>query len=786
MKVVIFLYSKLLKLLKTDANTLVSYILTLLSIYFCVDRLVEIVLLVSKGLGIAYWNPFMYTFAMACPVFGFLFICESSFNKYRESKGQTSKLHFLYFFTVVFTIILTSMVMQYINLIGWLIVTAFKNFPYVAKVFPELFKPAFSALVVVIPLFLVYPMIDWFINTINDSPDSLRSIRDFTGLSLSSKSEATGPYTCEVMMFRSTDKKKNVMIPEKKRFEGALFVGATGTGKTRTLIDPMVAFDMEKKYFFKEVGKQIAYNVLSLGLARLNAPYTNEFLNANFTMDMLVPVPEKMEEYKKYTKKLIHYCNKDNSVMVYKNLGVTLISVDPDSLTTLTQVAKNYNLKANIVDPMNPDSIGINPFSNRSIVETGILISKVLRILFDRGHDTADNFHISITQQAIENLSILLKLMYPKLNGGKLPTLEDLLQMLNNFDLVENMCEKLKEDPELAEKYSLQVSYFEKNFYKPPISTDGTESLSYIGSGRKETEGYLYHAATELDNILRHPGVRNILCNRTNNIDFDKMLSEGQVTLVSIVKGVLPFRALAFFFLMLYSSALYRRPGVEDALIGNFLYIDDMNLYMHKEVQPIFTYFRRYRCGLNICIHNLSELDNSSSKTFRDTVLSNCKTKVVFGDTSPEDTEYWVKEFGTTKKWTYSLDWTPGKEDISPTRKGAAWQEKAKFTQEKITQQAFRQVRYKTKNAKGKTERGSGETDFLAEKHKISHESKQLDFEKFILDVQSNGKKTTNYASSDTDYDPIMQDKADVSDPDKEDAITIPLEARRRKSKKDE
>ena len=70
---------KFLKFLKTDRNTFVTYILTLLSVYFMVDRIVEILLIIFTGMSASYWDPFMYTFALACPVFAFLFGFASKF-----------------------------------------------------------------------------------------------------------------------------------------------------------------------------------------------------------------------------------------------------------------------------------------------------------------------------------------------------------------------------------------------------------------------------------------------------------------------------------------------------------------------------------------------------------------------------------------------------------------------------------------------------------------------------------------------------------------------------------
>ena len=64
---------KFLKFLKTDRNTFFTYILTMLAIYFTVDRLTEMIILMSTGLSASYWGPLQYTLALACPVFAFAF-----------------------------------------------------------------------------------------------------------------------------------------------------------------------------------------------------------------------------------------------------------------------------------------------------------------------------------------------------------------------------------------------------------------------------------------------------------------------------------------------------------------------------------------------------------------------------------------------------------------------------------------------------------------------------------------------------------------------------------------
>ena len=70
---------KFLKVLHTDRNTFATYVLTLVSVYLAVDRLVEMLLMIFTGVSYSYWGPIQYTLALACPVFAFLFSGPSKF-----------------------------------------------------------------------------------------------------------------------------------------------------------------------------------------------------------------------------------------------------------------------------------------------------------------------------------------------------------------------------------------------------------------------------------------------------------------------------------------------------------------------------------------------------------------------------------------------------------------------------------------------------------------------------------------------------------------------------------
>ena len=206
-------------------------------------------------------------------------------------------------------------------------------------------------------------------------------------------------------------------------------------------------------------------------------------------------------------------------------MGLTYVSADIESTNNMIDVARNFNIPVNLIDPNNSNSPGLNPFIFDDPSLTALAVSTVLRGMNHMNKQDAElAFRESTATQAVENLSILLKVMYPILHNGDLPNLEDMLKLLNDFDLIEDMCKKMEAIPELAEKYSLQIGYFKKNFYS-------------ASSMRNETEKYVYTAINQLDSLLRLANVRSILCNRTNNINFDKALENGEVTFLCTRRG---------------------------------------------------------------------------------------------------------------------------------------------------------------------------------------------------------------------------------------------------------
>lgn len=548
----------------------------------------------------------------------------------------------------------------------------------------------------------------------------------------------------------------------------------------------MIARDISRKSFFREVSKELGFTALKTGIATLNCPYGNDYINKNFTLDMLVPNPLKLDLYKKFMEKMILSSNGDK--FVYRNLGITYVSPEPESINTITKIAKNYNFDINIIDPNDSASIGLNPFVYSDPIKTGVAISSVLKALFTNSRpDIKLAYRENAAIQILENLSILLKEMYPRLNEDQLPNLEDLLDYLNDFSLTENMTEEMKQIPELAEKYKILIRYFENNFYKNAPNIE-------------ENKKSIFVASAELDNLLRYPGVKNILCNRNNNLDYDKALRNGEITLVCTRRGDLgesAHKAFGLFFILLMQQSILSRPGNDSNRIPNFLYIDDFPTYICKATEPIYTLYRKYKVATVLDSQNLSQLKGdaelSKGEYFRDLILSNCVNKVIFGNALPEDVQWWQTELEQKREWSWgsSYETNSDKDSYGYDTKlsGVKLEWKPNYAAGKIKSLKAKQIIYKVKNSSGKSEVDKGKLDGIDAKFKEPQKLKTFDFTKFSdgiysstaanLKKKNRGKFAAATADNnnydiDREIDPI---KTDTSDSkylfDSEDAIIV-------------
>ena len=760
---------KFLKFLKTDRNTFLTYILTLFSIYFVVDRFVEILMMIFTGMSVSYWGPFMYTFAMACPIFAFLFCYGSKFTKSRKDKET-----FFHLYVIALYIIGISMVIQFLNAGLWILFMSVPNYEQIVMNFPDLIYPAFASIAFYIPMTTAPLLFNFLYKNVNDTQLLIESIGDYGGIKLTKSKEGTGIYACEMYLTSDKETGAKAIIPEQSRFNQFLVVGPSGCGKTSLVFEPMIARDIDKKYFFKSISKEMGFTALRTGLAVLNCPYGNEYVNENFTLNMLTPSSGREDLYKNYMKKMI--IGEHNGNYIYRNLGITHISPDYESTSHMIAVAKAYNMPYNIVDPNNPDSVGINPFAYDNPLQTANVIIHALNSMYQGTLDDMQKVYTeNVVAQAIENLCILLKVTFPILYDGDkdyLPTLEDILGVLSNFSLVEKFCKVLEMDENLAKEYSSQLFYFKNTFF-----SDAPK--------RQETEKCMQYAASVINDLLTYSGVKNIICNRTNNINFEDALANGELTFVCTRRGDLGksiHKSFGLFFLLLMQNAVLRRPGNENNRIPHFLYIDEFPEFLSSSTESIFTLYRKYRVGATISAQTLSQL-GEVSESYKQTILANCINKMTFGNNSIEDNEWWEKEFGNIRYWKFSRNYDLKKGEYEDKMGGIDWTFKSKFKPDKLRSLGFKACAYKYKNNTGSIVVGEGSLDFLQAKYKEQKHDKFYNFDKFSngisTDYNSDEKKAKKSKIKISDNDPINLDTSDLNIFDNDDAIVFDLKKKK-------
>ena len=724
---------KFLKKLKTDRNTFATYVLTLVSLYITIDRVVEIIFIAATGMYVDYWGPIKYTLAIACPVFAFFF---SFSSKFMTEKNK--KITFVHIYVIDVYIVIISMFIQWISHLGWLALISVPNFGYVIVTFYDLIKPAMASVAWYIPLVTFFKTFKFLHMKVQDTKLIRDSIKDYQGIDLNPHKEGTGPYSAEILLCRDNNTGKNIKIPEPVRYESILVVGTSGTGKTSMVFEPLIARDLERKFLMREASKEMAYTALRTGLATLNSPYSNEQINNNFNLSMISPSKSKEKLYKAYMKKLIQDDSGDS--FIYKTIGLTYLAPDFETIKKMEGVAENFNHKYTIIDPDNPNSVGLNPFAFDDPVQVAITLSSLLKRMYTlevsgEGDTmiTESSYTKNISGQAVENLAIILKVVHPEIHGGEIPSLENLLDMLNDTKAILPYLDYLRKNEELAKKYKYQITYVLKNFINPSEKE------------KAEFTKHIMPTIAQIDSLLRYPGVKSIVCNKEENLDFNKVLQNGDLVFCCTRHsslGAIMQKSFGLFFLLVMQQAVMSRPGNEKTRTPHFLYIDEFPPFICKATEDMFTQYRKYKVGTIIAAQNLAQLGVQKGKNYRQTILANCATKVVFGDNTPEDDEWWSQELGEKREWMFKHNYHTDQTQYDPNYQDIKWGWKDNYTQGKVQRITWKQIIYKTKDVKRKMIVGTGQVNFMEDKYKEKKSSKSYNYTKFSS--QSNNSQNSD------------------------------------------
>lgn len=434
--------------------------------------------------------------------------------------------------------------------------------------------------------------------------------------------------------------------------------------------------------------------------------------------------------------------------IIYRDLGVTVVAPDGGLAKETETIAKENGIKAFKLDPKQEEIdkgavSKFNPLLVGSPEKAGDIISSILVAMEQNSGKDSNPYFTNASIRAVRNVIILLKVMYPKLNNGKAPILTDALEMLSNFNLVRPYVEAMQKDSYLRVRWKSVIDYFETSFYPPPYGDDQKPVRdTHIGRKTKKTEEAISGIVNQLDNFLGREEIRYIFCDRENSLNLSEVLESGQCLAISTRQselGDVLGKAFALMIILsIQNAVLGRYAEDENPEIPYHLIIDEFPFYVNDQTKVFFTFARKYKCAMTIAIQNLSQLEEVSS-VFRQTVFTNCTTKIVLPGASVEDREYFSKAFGIVEEFESMTSVTSNpviseNAKYSESMRGQLT-EKNKVSEQEIADLKFKRCYYTTVDKKGNTVTGKGYLDFLKLTESNTIKIKHYDFDIYMKDI---------------------------------------------------
>jgi hypothetical protein len=460
----------------------------------------------------------------------------------------------------------------------------------------------------------------------------------------------------------------------------------------------------------------------------------NPDLEIEYTIFLNFPQLEDGFTYKVVVKE------KGAGEIKYKGLGVTVVAPDGGLPKDTIKIAAKYGVKVHKIDPVmeeiNKGGIGrFNPMLGDSPEKTGDIISSILISMEQTNGQEGNPYFVNASVRAVRNITILLKVMFPLIKGVN-PTLVDVLDILNNFNLVVPLVTEMKKDEYLRRRWSSVISYFESSFFPPDVDDKGKIIAgATIGAHRKKTEEALGGIINQLDNFLGREEIKHILCSTEDSLDLAEVIDKGECIAIATRQNDLGERlgkAFALFFILSMQNAILSRYSEdENPEVPHYLVIDEFPFYLNDATKVFFSFARKYSCSLTIAIQNMAQL-REVSDIFRETIFTNTSTKILLPKSNVEDREYWSKFFGIEERFEMQTGVTQSailsdSPSYSESHRGTLT-DKQRITEQDLNDMKFKQAFYTYTDSKGRQRVGKGITDFYKADEAQVIESQQFDF----------------------------------------------------------
>ncbi|MGX5585823.1 conjugal transfer protein TraG [Bacillus thuringiensis] len=417
--------------------------------------------------------------------------------------------------------------------------------------------------------------------------------------------------------------KEMIRIKGKDRTLNGIIIGPIGSGKTSSLIIPMINQDLH-------------------WMVRFINKFENTYKKNNYDT----------EEVKG----------------TFLN-GITVIEPSNDlcqKVFKLVQAHKIPESSIYYIDPTNPDTKNINIL--RGPVDK---VAEVFAMVIQGLSESNNAFFEQAQRNHLKQHIYLLKLHNPQ----KDVTFDDLIDMYDDVERVHRMHKLLKVQVEKLYDFvqSGVASRDQKNEYKIIKGIDEwfdntiREKTGFQGEPSVYKSGKYRGKPMHYDREEEYvKGLRNILKDLASNVlirrvlfgksdfDFDVHLEQGGILLVNTAKGELAdlSNVLGKFVLLSMQNAVFRRePNISPY---HHIIVDEFPDYVVRPFKEFPAQSRKYKVILTIASQTLSQLALDFTEQYMFTLLGSFRNKMIFGDVTPYDAKIFSDMFGETEEFKES------------------------------------------------------------------------------------------------------------------------------------
>ena len=197
--------------------------------------------------------------------------------------------------------------------------------------------------------------------------------------------------------------------------------------------------------------------------------------------------------------------------------------------------------------------------------------------------------------------------------------LHDVVQILRDQEKLKSEVQKLEQ---AAGTNDDLVQYFQKEI---------------LGSLKSDYQKFAMGLRMQLEDLLGDDMLKKVITGNSD-INFDEHLEKGGILIVNTAMGRLGKLGDAFgtFVVMHLQNAVFRRPGTEHTRTPHVLIIDEAPRYINPDFERLLAIGRSFRCACVLAIQSLGQLQ-LEEKSLLNIVMTNCRSKVIFGGTDEED-----------------------------------------------------------------------------------------------------------------------------------------------------